>query len=212
MNGIECSDGVCHHELQNNTADSRCQPPVPQFNSESVTVTARNIVRRSNPARPRSVWEFRNIPTHIVWLVYGYPWFQKKGSLTCTINSTGCPNINLGVSVDTSNPASVLVECTFEPGYTCTIVYGTDPTYTNLVYSDASTTLGQVTTIALSQDLQRETNYFICLLRAILSVWGCGGDLEQVYYCNMLLQTCWWVYSKQPSFQYLLRKNINNYQ
>ena len=52
VNGTDCSNGVCRHELQNNTADSRCQPPVPQFNSESVTVTviARNIVGRSNPA------------------------------------------------------------------------------------------------------------------------------------------------------------------
>jgi len=101
---------------------------------------------------------------------------KKKGSLTCTINSTGCTNINLGVSVDTSNPASVLVECTFEAGYTCTIVYGTDPSYTNLVYSDGSTTLGQVTTIALSQDLQRETTYYFIVSAESNSqcvrVWG----------------------------------------
>ena len=96
---------------------------------------------------------------------------KKKRSLTCTINSTGCTNINLGVSVDTSNPASVLVECTFEAGYTCTIVYGTDPSYTNLVYSDGSTTLGQVTTIALPRtSKERPPTTSLCLLRAILSV------------------------------------------
>jgi len=68
VNGTDCSDGVCHHELQNNTADNRCQSQVPQFNSESVTVTvtARSVVRRSNPAVSRSVGKFRNIPTHIV--------------------------------------------------------------------------------------------------------------------------------------------------
>ena len=60
VNGKDCSNGVCHHELQNNIADSRCQPPVPLFNSESVTVTvtARNIFGRSNPAVSRSVGEF----------------------------------------------------------------------------------------------------------------------------------------------------------
>ena len=52
VDGTDCIDGVCHHELQNNTADSRCQPPELQFNNESVTatVTAINIVGRSNPA------------------------------------------------------------------------------------------------------------------------------------------------------------------
>ena len=45
VNGTDCSDGVCRHEVQNNTADSRCQPPVPQFNGGSVilTMTTRNI-------------------------------------------------------------------------------------------------------------------------------------------------------------------------
>ena len=56
----ECSNGTCHHELQNNTADSRCQPPVSQFSGESVTVslTARNIVGRGNPTVSRSISEF----------------------------------------------------------------------------------------------------------------------------------------------------------
>ena len=60
VDGTDCSDGVCHHELQDNTTDSRCQPPVHQFISESVTVTvtARNIVGRSNPAASRSIRKF----------------------------------------------------------------------------------------------------------------------------------------------------------
>ena len=55
----DCSNGVCRHELQNNIRDSRCQPPVSQFNSESVTVTvtAGNIVGRSSPAVSRSISE-----------------------------------------------------------------------------------------------------------------------------------------------------------
>jgi len=60
MNGTDCSDGVCQHELQDNITDSRCQPPVPQFNSENVTVTltARNTVGRSNSSMSRSISEF----------------------------------------------------------------------------------------------------------------------------------------------------------
>ena len=56
----ECTNGVCHHQLPNNTEDSRCQPPVSQFSGEGVTVsvTARNIVGRSNPAVSRSISEF----------------------------------------------------------------------------------------------------------------------------------------------------------
>ena len=60
VSGRECSNGTCCHELQNNTADSRCQPPVSQFSGEGVTVsvTTRNIVGRSNLAVSRSISEF----------------------------------------------------------------------------------------------------------------------------------------------------------
>ena len=60
VNGTECSNGTCHHELRNNTADSRCQPPVSSFSGESVTVsvTARNIVGSSNSAVSRIISEF----------------------------------------------------------------------------------------------------------------------------------------------------------
>ena len=59
VDGTECSNGRCGHKLQNNTADSRCQPPVSQFSGEDVTVsvTARNIVGRSNPAVSRNISE-----------------------------------------------------------------------------------------------------------------------------------------------------------
>ena len=60
VNVEECSNGTCRHELQSNTADSRCEPPVSQFSGEGVTVsvTARNILGRSNPAVSRSISEF----------------------------------------------------------------------------------------------------------------------------------------------------------
>ena len=60
VSGTECSNGTCSHELQNNTADNRCQPPVPQLRVEGVTVsvTARNIVGRSNSFSPATISEF----------------------------------------------------------------------------------------------------------------------------------------------------------
>ena len=60
VSGTECSSGTCHHELQDTTADSRCQPPVSQFSGEGVTVsvTARNIVGRSDPSSPLPISEF----------------------------------------------------------------------------------------------------------------------------------------------------------
>ena len=56
----ECSNGTCHHELQDNTADNRCQPQVSQFSGEDVTVsvTAGNIVGRGNPAVSERISEF----------------------------------------------------------------------------------------------------------------------------------------------------------
>ena len=60
MSGTECSNGRCHHDLRNNTADNKCQPSVSQFSDEDVTVslTARNIVGKSNPAVSRNISEF----------------------------------------------------------------------------------------------------------------------------------------------------------
>ena len=55
-----CSNGTCHHQLQNNTADNTCQPPVSQFSGESVTVslTATNVVGRSDSTVSRNISEF----------------------------------------------------------------------------------------------------------------------------------------------------------
>ena len=59
MNGTECSNNKCHHQLKNNIADNRCQPPVSQFGSEAVTmsVAARNILGRSNFAKSKIISE-----------------------------------------------------------------------------------------------------------------------------------------------------------
>ena len=76
--------------------------------------------------------------------------------------STGGRNLDLGVRIDTTNLSSAIVECTFiQPGYTCTIDYGTDSSYTNLDYRDTSSyNRGRVTTIILSQRLRGDTTYY----------------------------------------------------
>ena len=63
VNGTDCRNGRCSHELQNNSTDSRCQPPVSQFDGENVTVsvTARNIVGRGNSSVSRSISEFGQV-------------------------------------------------------------------------------------------------------------------------------------------------------
>ena len=60
VSGTECSSGTCYHELQNSAIDSICQPPVSRFGGESVnlSVTARNIVGRSNSSSPVPISEF----------------------------------------------------------------------------------------------------------------------------------------------------------
>ena len=70
-------------------------------------------------------------------------------------------NAVLEVGIDTTNPANASVECTFESEYSCTIDYGMDPSYSNLVYRDYSTTLDQVAIITLSQELQKDTTYYV---------------------------------------------------
>ena len=63
VNATNCSNDTCRYELPNNTADSRCQPPVSKFSNEDVTVsvTAGNIVGRSKSSVPRSISEFSEV-------------------------------------------------------------------------------------------------------------------------------------------------------
>ena len=69
--------------------------------------------------------------------------------------------VDLAVRIDTIDLSSSFVECAiFQPGYTCAIDYGTDPSYTNLIYRDTSFTLGQRATIRLSQRLRGDTTYY----------------------------------------------------
>ena len=79
---------------------------------------------------------------------------MHHSSLSTGINSA------LRVAVDSTRTTNAIVECTFEPDYDCTIYYGTNSSYTNLVYSDTSSTMGEVASITLFQELQRETLYF----------------------------------------------------
>ena len=78
--------------------------------------------------------------------------------------STAGSNIDLKIRIDTTNLSSSFVECTFiqlqQPRCNCTIDYGTDPSYTNLVYRDTSSTLGQVAIITLSQEIRGNTTYY----------------------------------------------------
>ena len=138
VDGRECSNGVCRYELQSNTVDRRCQPPLSQFSGEGVTVsvTARNMVGRSNSSMSRSISEFfHSVNCHDSSTIRLRFLFESHCSLF-----TGGTSI-LGVHVDTTNPSNVIVECTIlQPGYSCTIDYGTDPSYTNLVYRDTSST------------------------------------------------------------------------
>ena len=59
MDGTECSNGKCHHQLKNNIVDNRCRPPVSQFGSEAVTmsIAAKNVLGRSNFAKSRIISE-----------------------------------------------------------------------------------------------------------------------------------------------------------
>lgn len=68
--------------------------------------------------------------------------------------------MNSVLRVDLENITNAIVECKFEPGYNCSIDYGTDPSYANLVFSHTSSATGQVATINLSQNLQTNTTYF----------------------------------------------------
>ena len=68
---------------------------------------------------------------------------------------------DLVVRIDTANSIGTVVECTFfQREYTCTIDYGTDPSYTNLVYRNTSYILCRMATITLSQELRGDTTYY----------------------------------------------------
>ena len=123
-----------------------------QFYNESVTVTvtARNVVGASNSFVSRKIGEL--LTAFLAILVSHF--------MVVNTFSTGGTYADLEVCVDSANPVNSSVECIFEPGYTCTIEYGTDPSYTNLPYVDNSTTVGQVATINLSLELRRDTTYY----------------------------------------------------
>ena len=61
MDSTECSNGKCHHQLKNNTADNRCQPLVSQFSrlseAVSMSIATRNKLGRTNFAESRTISE-----------------------------------------------------------------------------------------------------------------------------------------------------------
>ena len=70
-------------------------------------------------------------------------------------------NVDLVAYINTSNLTNASVKCIFyQPDYTCTIDYGTDPSYTNLVYRDSSSTPNKIATITLSQRIKRDITYY----------------------------------------------------
>ena len=65
------------------------------------------------------------------------------------------------VRVDTTYLTDTVVECAFfQREYTCTIDYGTSSSYTNLNYSDTSSTQGRIANITLSQEIRGDTTYY----------------------------------------------------
>ena len=75
--------------------------------------------------------------------------------------STGDKNIDLAVYINTTNPTNASVECLFfQPEYTCIIDYGTDPSYTDLIHRESSSSMNKTATITLSQRIKRDTTYY----------------------------------------------------
>ena len=88
-------------------------------------------------------------------------WWRSPSHSVAFPSTDGTNDNILNVDVDTSNPTNAFVECTFfQLEYTCTIDYGTDLSYTNLVHRDTSSTQGRMATITLSEELERNTTYY----------------------------------------------------
>ena len=105
--------------------------------------------------------------------------------------SSGSMNTLLEVDIDTTNVANPLVQCQFEPGFTCTIDYGIDPLYTNLTGRETTSTLGRVTTHYLLPGPHRRHHLLLhCVCREYLPVcetfrtggWiHSGGSWQRLY-------------------------------
>ena len=120
--------------------------------------------------------------------------------------STDGTNVNiLNISVDTTNPSDAFLECSFlEREYICTIDYGTDPFYTNLNSRDNSSTINQLATITLSEELERNTTYYYIV--SAVSNFQCvrvqgrfrtGRYIPQVsFLVNMYISACMFSFLK----------------
>ena len=88
----------------------------------------------------------------------------RSGNKAITLNfifSTDGINIDLAVYINFIDALSATVYCIFfQPEYTCTIDYGTDSSYTKLLYRNTTFTQNKAATIILSQKLRRATTYY----------------------------------------------------
>ena len=89
----ECSNGTCQHKLDSNNADSSCQPPVTHISGDCVTVsvTARNIVGKSNSSVSRSISEFSEFEVQLVsYMQFNHE--TMKGYITSVSHALGSGN------------------------------------------------------------------------------------------------------------------------
>ena len=85
--------------------------------------------------------------------------YELLSALTHIYHSTGGMAI-LEVNVFSIDVRNVSVICMFQPGFTCTIDYGTNSSYSNLNYSNSNNSTQNQTTIVLSQGIQDSTTYY----------------------------------------------------
>ena len=93
VDGTECSNGTCQHKLHSNNANSSCQPPVTHISGDCVTVsvTARNIVGKSNSSVSRSISEFSEFEVQLVsYMKFNHE--NMKGYITSVSHALGSGN------------------------------------------------------------------------------------------------------------------------
>ena len=89
-------------------------------------------------------------------------------------------NLLIGAIVDVSSPINATLNCTFLFGFTgsarCRVHYGTDPTYTNLPYSDESAETGAAG-MSVIVVLREQLNSSIVYYYTVSAVSAIGGDI-----------------------------------
>ena len=90
----------------------------------------------------------------------------------------------MGEVVDIDSPTDATINCTFLPEFTdsthCTVQYGTDPTYLNLLYSAQSSkngTAGDSVSVVLRERLNSSTEYYYTVSAVV-------GDVTVIVQAN----------------------------